>query len=225
MAERLIRGMTLAQRRQERRTALLASALELFGVNGYTGTRVEDICRHANVSTRNFYEEFDNRLAVLRAVDEQIAQEVLETLVAVEVEPGPDLVARRTRVRVAALVHALVDDPRVARVMFVESIVGWAQDPCLMDDVVGRFPRWLHGFWRDHLDGMGMPVERQRAMVMAVVGGAVALLIERVRQPDPPPVDETIDAIVELATVVVRLPRLGEDAAVIAPDGSAAPPG
>jgi AcrR family transcriptional regulator len=224
MAERLIRGMTLEQRRQERRAALLASALELFGVNGFTATRVEDICRGANVSTRNFYEEFDNRLAVLRTVDEQIAQEVLETLVAVEVEPGPDLVARRTQERVTALVHALVDDPRVARVMFVESIVGWAQDPRLMSDVVGRFPRWLHEFWRDHLDGMGMPVERQRALVLAVVGGAVALLIDRVGDPDPPPIGETIDAIVELATVVIRLPRPGDDAAGTTPDGGTAPP-
>lgn len=215
MGERLIRGLTLAERREERRTALLASALELFGTRGYAATTVEDVCRHANVSTRNFYEEFDNRLAVLTAVGEQIAERVLQALIAVEVEPGADFVARRARLRVAALVHALVDDPRVARVMFVENISGWAQYPDLMDDILGRFPRWLGEFWRDHLDALGVAPDRQWALVLGVVGAAVALLADWVRRPgDRPPVDEIIDHIVEIATVILRLPRIGDD-----PDG------
>jgi len=215
VGERLIRGLTLAERRQERRDALLESALELFGTQGYATTTVEEICRHANVSTRNFYEEFDNRLAVLTAVGEQIAEQVLHALVAAEVEPGPDFVARRARLRVGTLVHALVDDPRVARVMFVETVAARAQYPDLLEDILGRFPRWLRDFWREHLDELGVPPARQRALALGLVGAAVALLADWVRHPGhAPPVDEIVDHIVELATVILRLPRIGDD-----PDG------
>lgn len=193
----------------------MAAALELFGTRGYAATTVEDICRHANVSTRNFYEEFDNRLAVLTAIDEQIAERALRAFIDVEVEPGPDFVARRARLRVAALVHALVDDPHVARVMFVENIGGWAQYPGLMDDILGRFPRWLLEFLRERLDDLGVPPARQSALAVGVVGAAAALLIDWVRRPPDhrPPVDDVVDHIVEIATVMLRLPRLGDESA------------
>src|SRR5687767_13409420 len=70
--ERRIRGRTLAERRSERRDAMLAAGLELFGTKGYAATTVEEVCRRAYVSSRNFYEEFENRLDLLVAVGEQI---------------------------------------------------------------------------------------------------------------------------------------------------------
>lgn len=214
MGERLIRGRTLAERRQERREALLESALELFGTRGFAATTVDDVCRHANVSTRNFYEEYDNRLALLSALLDDLAGRALHAVVAVEIPPGPDFIARRTQVRVSSLVHALVDDPRVARVMFVETVAGWAQYPDLMTDVLGRFTRWLHQFWRDHLDRHGVPPARQHALAVGVVGASVALLADWVRAPgERAPVDEIVDHIVELATVLLLLPRVGDEAA------------
>ena len=71
-AERRIRGRTLAERREERRDAMLAAGLDLFGTKGYAATTVEEVCRRAYVSSRNFYEEFDNRLGLLVAVGERI---------------------------------------------------------------------------------------------------------------------------------------------------------
>jgi AcrR family transcriptional regulator len=214
VGERLIRGRTLAERRQERREALLESALELFGTRGFAATTVDDVCRHANVSTRNFYEEYDNRLALLSALVDELAERALVAVIGVDIEPGPDFVARRTHVRVSALVHALVDDPRVARVVFVENVAGWAQYPDLMTDILGRFTRWLHEFWREHLDALGVAPARQRAFAMAVVGASVALLADWVRSPgERAPVDEVVDHIVELATVILLLPRVGDEAA------------
>lgn len=212
MGERLIKGRTLAERRQERRQALLESALELFGTRGFAATTVDDVCRHANVSTRNFYEEYDNRLALLSALVDELAERALHAVVAVEIEPGPDFVARRTQVRVSALVHALVDDPRVARVVFVDNVAGWAQYPELMTDILGRFTRWLHEFWRDHLDGLGVARERQQALAVGVVGASVALLGDWARAPgDRTSVDDIVDHIVEFATVLLRLPRVGDE--------------
>jgi AcrR family transcriptional regulator len=186
----------------------MASALELFAAKGYAATTVEEVCRHANVSTRNFYEEFDNRLALLSALTDEIAERALRALLAVEVEPGPDFVARRTRGRVSALVHAFVDDPRVARVMFIESVIGQAQDPDLLTGTLVRFPRWLSAYWRDHLDSVGVPPARQRSLILGLVGAVAAVLVDWVTRPAPrPPVEGVIDDIVELTNAILRLPH------------------
>lgn len=208
MPEKLIRGRTLAERREDRRAALMASALDLFAAKGYAATTVEEICRQANVSTRNFYEEFDNRLAVLSGLTDEIAGRALEALVAVEVEPGPHFVARRTRARVSALVHTFVDDPRVARVMFIESVSGQAQDPELLNGTLQRFPRWLAAFWRDHLDSLGVPPARQKALALGLVGAVAALLVDWLGRPAAHRrAEDVIDDIVELTTAILRLPR------------------
>ena len=213
MGERLIRGTTLAERRRQRRAALLASGLELFGTRGYAGTTVEEICRHANVSSRNFYEEFDNRLDLLRAVSAGIAERALAGFVAAEPDVAAPLTVPRARLRVGALAHALLDDPRVARVMFVENIAGWARYPDLMDDIVGPFAAWLRTVSADHLDARGVPPGRQAALVVGLVGATIGVLADWVRSPgERRPIDEVVDDIVALAAAILGLPGAGDDA-------------
>src|SRR5262245_66014054 len=121
-AGRLRRGKTLAERRHDRHEAILDAALDLFGTKGYTSTTVEEICRAAYVSTRNFYEEFANREAVLIALSERIAMQALDALMSIEADPGPQISEPQTRARVSAILQVLVADPRVARFVFIESL-------------------------------------------------------------------------------------------------------
>ena len=110
---RRIRGLDAGERRAQRRRQLLDSALELFAAQGYQNTSIEQICQTAYVSTKSFYELFDSKeacyLALLQQLSEQIEARMQETL-----QAGPsgldDIVA--------AFAHALVDDPRIARVTF-----------------------------------------------------------------------------------------------------------
>lgn len=61
-----------------RREELLAAAEKLFYVKGYEKTSVQDILTAVGFSKGGFYHHFDSKLAVLEAICENRAREVLE---------------------------------------------------------------------------------------------------------------------------------------------------
>lgn len=224
-AGRRFSGRTLGDRQQQRREAMLAAALELFGTKGYAATTVDEVARRAHVSTRNFYEQFDNRMALLQAVGERIAATVFTAwttapMPAAGRSGGRVVVARRLRARVSALVHALVDDPLVARVAFVETLAIDPVDGSRRRESLRIFPDWIRRFLDGHFERLAIPDRRRDTLAIGVFGACYELIAEWVRQGGEADagegvgatsVDELIDEVVELATVILRLPRL-EDA-------------
>jgi AcrR family transcriptional regulator len=198
---------------------MLAAGLELFGTKGYAATTVEEVCRRAYVSSRNFYEEFDNRLELLVAVGERI---IAGAFVAWTDLGSPGRVAatdagvnaERIRARVSALVHTLVDDPRVARIAFIETVGIDPAHEALRRELLGVFPSWLQTYLAAHFDSLGVTAGRQRSLTMGVFGAVHELIIDWVLQDadSRPSVDELIDDIVEIGHLVLQLPR-AEDAA------------
>lgn len=203
--ERLRKGRTLAERRQERRDALLEAGLEAFGTKGYGSSSIEEICRKAYVSSRDFYAEFANREALLGALGLQITQRIYAALTEVDVEPGPDLLRRRTRARVAGLVHILVDDPRVARIAIVESVGISPDHEARRRSAHHLYADWISTYVRDELESKGLDEARQHAFSLALVGAVNELIVDWILQPaaQRSTVDELIDVIVELAMVVL----------------------
>ncbi|HTC29133.1 MAG TPA: helix-turn-helix domain-containing protein, partial [Candidatus Acidoferrum sp.] len=61
-------GLSVAQRRAERRARLLAAGLQLFGTAGFLKTSIPMICNASGVTARHFYEEFPSREALLRTI-------------------------------------------------------------------------------------------------------------------------------------------------------------
>jgi AcrR family transcriptional regulator len=205
--ERLRRGKTLAERRQERHDALLDGALELFGTKGYHSTTVEEICRVSFVSTRNFYEEFDNREAVLIALAERIARDALRALVAVEVEvePGPDFLHQQIEVRISALLEVLVVDPRVGRFVFIESLGVGPEQEARRRAVHRRIAGWLA-----EITLSGRPVddherERRTLQALAVVGACNELITDWVLRADRGTVADLADLLTDV--VLDMIPR------------------
>jgi AcrR family transcriptional regulator len=214
-SERRIRGRTLAERRSERREAMLAAGLELFGTKGYAATTVEEVCRLAYVSSRSYYEEFDNRLDLLVAVGEQIiagaffAWTDMELPADLVVQPETGVSSDRLHAGVSALVHALVDDPRVARIAFIETVGIDPAHEALRRRLLGVFPAWLQAYLSAHFEARGISSSRQRSLTMGVFGAVHELLTDWVLQePDRRQgVDDLIDDIVEIGHLVLQLPR------------------
>jgi AcrR family transcriptional regulator len=223
-AERRIRGRTLAERRAERHEAMLAAGLDLFGTKGYAATTVEEVCRRAYVSSRNFYEEFDNRLGLLVAVGERIVAAAFGAWTAIGT-PG-DTAAATLRRRVSALVHTLVDDPRVTRVAFIETVAIDPAHEALRREMLGVFPAWLQAYMRTHLDALGVSPSRQRSLAVGLFGAAHELITDWAVQPsgDRPVVDDLIDDIVELGVLILQLRQapMGTAAGAGAGTGAAA---
>ena len=65
-------GVAAEQRAEERKARLLAAALELFARQGYGRTTIEALCSEAKVTARHFYQLFDSREAILRALYDNI---------------------------------------------------------------------------------------------------------------------------------------------------------
>jgi AcrR family transcriptional regulator len=146
-------GRTAQERRTERRERLLAAGLELFGTRGYAQTSIERLCTTASVSTRNFYEEFTNREALLTALHLRINDRGRKAVAEAYATGYDDDLATRTRRAVRAYIENSAGDPRAARINYVE-VIGvspeierhrlewrefWAADLlALIDDAVSR---------------------------------------------------------------------------------------
>jgi AcrR family transcriptional regulator len=115
-------GRTATQRRAERRQRLMTAALELFGTEGYPATSIERLCARANVSTRNFYEEFASREALLIALHDHINQQALEALVAAVGDIIDEPTAVRLDRAITAYIRVTSSDPRWTRIAYVEVV-------------------------------------------------------------------------------------------------------
>lgn len=113
-------GMTTAEREERRREQLLEAGLEVFGVRGWYGTTVLDLCRTAKLSQRYFYDHFAGREALFLAVVDRIAEDV-EALVRVASTAEGQTPPQRTEGVLTALAEYFTADPRIVRVALVES--------------------------------------------------------------------------------------------------------
>jgi AcrR family transcriptional regulator len=120
-ATRRYAGQTSDERRETRRRQLLDAGLELFGTAGYAPTTIDQVCAGARVSLRAFYESFASREELLRAVYDEVV-EIGLSQVRAAVEAAPDEPAERLRRGLDAFLHAMLDDPRRARVQTVETV-------------------------------------------------------------------------------------------------------
>src|SRR5271163_5239459 len=119
-APRPYRGVSATDRRGERRQRLIEAGLQLFGTRGIAAVGIVDICAEARLTKRYFYENF----ASIDALAEAVFEHVTGNLVAV-VAPAIEVGAGRDP-RPALTVYArnILSDPRVVRLLAVESQTG-----------------------------------------------------------------------------------------------------
>lgn len=118
-------GVPADERRAERRARLMAAAFELLGTEGWSGTTVRAVCAEAKLTPRFFYESFPDLDALAVAVFDDLVAGTTERVldaVAAAIARDPDDRLAQARVAIGTLVHDLTDDPRRARVAFVEAL-------------------------------------------------------------------------------------------------------
>jgi AcrR family transcriptional regulator len=115
------RGVSATQRTAERRERVISAGLEVFGTEGYASATVRDVCRAAGLTERYFYESFRNREALLAAVSDRIVAESLDA-VAPALAAADRPLEEIARDALGRFVASLVDDPRRARVLLVETV-------------------------------------------------------------------------------------------------------
>jgi AcrR family transcriptional regulator len=119
---RRYRQQTPAERRTGRRARLLDAALEAFGTLGYQATSIEQLCTDASISTRNFYEEFPGREALLIELHDVLNQRAFDAVIRAMASTDPTDVEARATAGVRAYFEVMTSDARWARIALVESV-------------------------------------------------------------------------------------------------------
>jgi AcrR family transcriptional regulator len=114
-------GVAAEQRRERRRAQLIEAALDLLGTEGWQACTVRAICGRARLTPRYFYESFPDRDVILLAVFDEISQEGAAVALRALGDAGTGA-RSHARAAIGAFIEFVTDDPRRARVLFVEAM-------------------------------------------------------------------------------------------------------
>jgi AcrR family transcriptional regulator len=192
---RTYRGLSAQQRLIDRKERLFAAALERFGGQGYSATTIETLCTDAKVSTRGFYECFDSRESLLRALYEQIIAAADER-VRCALDGSDGTVPGLVHAGLAAYIGYMTDDERRARISHVE--VRRAGEPLhsARRRAVYEFADLVARLAGDHAEltppaGADRPREVRR-IAIGLVGAVQELIIDWVHSVPRPAPEELI---------------------------------
>lgn len=209
---RLHRGRTVAERRGARREQLLDAALELFGTQGYAATTIAEVCNLSGVTSRYFYEEFGDREEMLvelydrelgHCTEQVFAAAELGSLTDTSTEVEIDAIVTG---RLRAFVNAVLDDPRVAHVLLLET--------GNRSSALERRRRDTHRQMAAFIAGVFDPtrsVERNwRIVTLSLVGAIVEVLADYTltTPTDRPSREAVIDHLAEII-IAVRVAYFG----------------
>ncbi|WP_327143875.1 TetR/AcrR family transcriptional regulator [Nocardia sp. NBC_01327] len=204
--QRTYGGISAAERRTQRRTALLDAALDILGAQGVDKLTVAALCTGAGLNERYYYENFDSRDAVLSALFDTIAEELAGALLhALHTAPGST--RGKAHAAITAGIHVLTDDPRKARVALVVS----SATPELRTRTVHTIRAFANLVAAEGIDFYGLtdaepdPVISFRATYL--VGGLVQTLTAWLQGDLPMTRDDLIDHTTDIFVL------LGEDMA------------
>jgi AcrR family transcriptional regulator len=107
------------QKRQQMRQSLIAAARRLFVRQGYEATTMQHIVREAGTSIGNCYFYFSTKEALLRAIVEDFAQHIGQSIDAAiaPLSAGPEQLA----IALAQAVRTTLTQAEIARVLLVET--------------------------------------------------------------------------------------------------------
>lgn len=194
-------GQDAAERTRQRRTALLAAALELFAQQGYPSTSVKQICRQAGLTERYFYESFRDRHACLVALYTELAEQmqVATTAAIADAEDRPD--EEIVRSALGAFVDYLTADSRRARVVLLEVVGASAELEQRRHAVLRDFAELTTAVWSQLAERTG-PTDAQRLAAIGLVGAVNHLLVDWLHRGQRETPAELVDTCSTLFTAV-----------------------
>jgi AcrR family transcriptional regulator len=206
-AGRRIRGLEPEERRQERRRQLIDSAFSLFATQGYARTSIEQICQGAYVGFKGFYDEFATKEALFLALYAELVERISTAMA--DVARGSDLTGSGVRLLLETFVRAVLDDRRVAQVLFVEAAGLSPAVEAVRRATYRNFAEFLFAVWagsspvRDLMPAGGFDDHR---IPLGLVGAIVELMVDWLVDDES---DDQIKALVDDLEVYCRVMLAG----------------
>ncbi|MCC5954229.1 MAG: TetR/AcrR family transcriptional regulator [Acidimicrobiia bacterium] len=200
-------GKSAEERRADRRRRLIDAALELFGTEGYATTTITGLCRTASVTTQHFYDEFGTREALLTELYDEIVTAAADAVAEALTTSAVDR-ATRTRTGLAAYLHAMLDDPRRARIQCIESVGVSPEFEVHRRQIVRNYQALLIREAGTMAAAEGRTVRLAHFVADALVGAANAAMIAWLGSPRP--ID---DLVAELSSIYIAVGETFSDPA------------
>ncbi|GAA0252720.1 TetR/AcrR family transcriptional regulator [Saccharothrix mutabilis subsp. mutabilis] len=178
-------GISQDERRRRRRDRLLLAALDLFTRQGFAQTKVTALCGAAGVSTRNFYEEFENKERLLLLLHDRINRLALDRVTAALAALDSADAATRISTLLDAFVSSVTADPRVPRLAYVEAVGVNAELEQQHQDWVARWADFIEAE-AEHAAAQGFAPRRDFHLTAIALVGAVTGLLREWQAHDPP---------------------------------------
>ena len=199
-AQRSWRGVAPDDRRAERRSILLATAFELLGTDGWRGTTVRKVCEASRLNPRYFYESFDGLESLLLAVFDELMGQVT-TLTTTALAEADDQPIAQAKAIVGSLMRFVTDDPRRARILFVEAL-GEERMGRHRLDTLHATAQVIDGYTRRRWGGPAQPDRTTMVAAHLFMGGLSELVIAWLDNKLDGNLDELID---DAAALMVSL--------------------
>jgi AcrR family transcriptional regulator len=192
---RTYRGVDTEQRRAQRRERLLEAALDEFTSRGYHKTKIADLCTRAGVSTRNFYEKFASKEALLLELHAHINTEAMKRMLPVldsltDAEP-----LTRITTLLDAFVAAVTADPRYPRLNYVEAPGISRAMERQHHDWFTRYTDFIEAECDRAADAGLAPKRDYHLTAIALVGAVTGILREWQAHQPPLPVEDVASEI------------------------------
>jgi len=188
-------GVDTEQRRAERRDKLLEAALDEFTSKGYHRTKISDLCTRAGVSTRNFYEKFASKEALLLELHAHINRIALNRMLPLLDKLNDTDAITRVTTLVDAFVDAITSDQRYPRLTYVEAPGVSAVMERQHKDWFVRYTEFIEAEC-DRAAKAGLAPKRDYHLTAIGLVGAITGLLREWQAHDPPvPARDVADEI------------------------------
>jgi AcrR family transcriptional regulator len=191
------------------RERLIAGLAEAIAENGYSGTTIAHITRHAAVSRRTFYEHFSSKDECFVAAYDTVMEELVERVQSAF--DAEDDWPHAVKAGIGAMLEFLAAEPHLARLCMVEALVAGPV-------VVERYDAAIQSFvpyFQTGREGRSPEVLARLSPTTeeALVGGMVSLISRRIIAGKAEQLEELLPDLVEFTLT----PYLGsEEAAKLA---------
>ena len=199
-------GRSVKERLAQRRARLLDAGLALFGTRGYASTSIELVCSKAGVTARHFYEQFDSREALLLEVYERVIDRARNAVVTA-LHRSHTTPRHRVTAGLEAYVHAVLDDPRYARIACVEVVGASVRVERRRRKTIYEIASVIEA-QAQALADQGRVARRDFSLTaIAMAGACNELVTDAIMRPTPPPTSALVDALVRLFLAVIAASR------------------
>jgi AcrR family transcriptional regulator len=178
------------------RELIVSAARELFTAQGYAGTSIEDIARHAGVAKGALYHHFSGKDTLFRAVYEAVQTEAVSAiLVAAGAETDP---WASVRAGLSAFLDACLD-PAFRRVVVLESVTVLQHDVWEGGVEHVELPM-LRSVLAPLLDGHVLAGVAVDPLAHVALGGLYGAALYIARAPDPAAARREVDVVLDTLT-------------------------